>query len=156
MDRKPEVEYEALGVRMRLEGLLSKVLGTLVVAAVAVSCTHPGGSQHATPSAVAPPRGNLAGSQRLDHVTPARDSVGSAPRTFSWTVVQGADSYSIGVWNEVDVLVWRQNNIPTNSVTRPDDVPLEPGTYFWSVSALRNGEEVADSGLSAFVVRTAP
>jgi len=141
---------------MRLAESLSKVLGTLVLAAVAVSCTHPGGSQEATPSAAAPPRGSLAGSQRLDHVSPARDSVGSAPKSFSWTVVQGADSYSIGVWNEVDVLVWRQNNIPTNSVARPDDVPLDPGTYFWSVSALRNGEEVADSGLSAFVVRTAP
>jgi hypothetical protein len=89
-------------------------------------------------------------------VAPPRDSVGSAPKTFSWTAVQGADSYSIGIWNEVDVIVWRQNNIPTNSVTRPDDVPLEPGTYFWSVSALRNGEELADSGLSAFVVRTSP
>jgi len=33
---------------------------------------------------------------------------------------------------------------------------VEPGTYFWSVSALRNGEELADSGLSAFVVRTSP
>jgi hypothetical protein len=69
---------------------------------------------------------------------------------------QGADNYSIGVGNEVDMLVWRQNNIPTNSVTRPDDVPLDAGTYFWSVSALRNGEELADSGLSAFVVRTSP
>jgi hypothetical protein len=89
-------------------------------------------------------------------VAPPRDSVGSAPKTFSWTAVEGADSYSIGIWNEVDVLVWRQNNIATNSVARPDDVPLEPGTYFWSVSALRNGEELADSGLSAFVVRTSP
>jgi len=42
------------------------------------------------------------------------------------------------------------------SVARPDDVNFEPGTYFWSVSALRNGEELADSGLSAFVVRTSP
>ena len=97
-----------------------------------------------------------AGSQRLDHVMPARDSVGSAPKTFSWTTVPGADSYSIGIWNEVDVLIWRQNGISTTSVTRPDDVSLEPGTYFWSVSALRNGEELADSGLSAFVVRTSP
>ena len=87
---------------------------------------------------------------------PARDSVGSAPRSFSWTAVQGADSYSIGIWNEVDMMVWRQNNIPTNSVNKPDDVELPPGTYFWSISALRDGEEIADSGLSAFVVRTSP
>ena len=55
-----------------------------------------------------------------------------------------------------DVLVWRQNNIPTNSVETPEDVQLDPGTYFWSVSALREGRELADSGLSAFVVRTTP
>jgi len=132
----------------------SKTGALIALAVMAASCTHPG-AQQASPSSSAASRGGAA-SHRLDHVMPARDSVGSAPKTFSWTVVQGADSYSIGVWNEVDVLVWRQNNIPTNSVTRPDDVPLEPGTYFWSVSALSNGEEVADSGLSAFVVRTSP
>jgi hypothetical protein len=128
----------------------------IALGVMASSCTHPGAGQQATPSPAASSRGSAAAARRLDHVMPARDSVGSAPKTFSWTAVQGADSYSIGVWNEVDVLVWRQNNIPTNSVTRPDDVPLEAGTYFWSVSALSNGEEVADSGLSAFVVRTAP
>ena len=133
----------------------SKTGASIALAVMAASCTHPGAAQQAAPSSAAASRGGAA-SHRLDHVMPARDSVGSAPKTFSWTVVQGADSYSIGVWNEVDVLVWRQNNIPTNSVTRPDDVPLEPGTYFWSVSALSNGEEVADSGLSAFVVRTSP
>ena len=119
-----------------------------------VSCAHPSGNQQATPAPEASQRGSAP--QRLDHVSPARDSVGSAPKTFTWTAVQGADSYSIGIWNEIDMMVWRQNGIPTTSVTRPDDVPLEPGTYFWSVSALRNGQELADSGLSAFVVRTSP
>ena len=118
-----------------------------------ISCAHSSASQ-ASPSAAAATRENAA--QKLDHVSPARDSVGPAPKTFTWTAVQGADSYSIGVWNEVDMMIWRVNNIPTTSVNRPDDVPLEPGTYFWSISALRNGEELADSGLSAFVVRTSP
>ena len=129
---------------------------TFTAVLTASSCApHSGAHQDAAPSSAAASR-TSAGSQRLDHVMPARDSVGSAPKTFSWTTVTGADSYSIGIWNEVDVLIWRQNGIPTTSVTRPDDVPLEPGTYFWSVSALRNGEELADSGLSAFVVRTSP
>jgi len=141
---------------MRLLSFGSRTAGVVALVVMVASCTHPGGGQQATPSAGASSRGSEAAARKLDHVMPARDSVGSAPKTFSWTAVQGADSYSIGVWNEVDVLVWRQNNIPTNSVARPDDVPLEPGTYFWSVSALRNGEELADSGLSAFVVRTAP
>jgi hypothetical protein len=118
-----------------------------------VSCTHPTASQQATPPSAAQ---RASAPQRLDHVSPARDSIGSAPKMFSWTTVPGADSYSIGVWNEIDMLVWRQNDIPVTSVARPDDVNFEPGTYFWSVSALRNGEELADSGLSAFVVRTSP
>jgi hypothetical protein len=131
-------------------------LCALVVAVATVSCGEKGAHQV---TATGAPQGNRSGEnreQRLDHIMPARDFVGRAPKTFSWTVVQGADSYSIGVWNEVDVMVWRQNNIPAASVNTPDDVEFQPGTYFWSVSALRNGEEIADSGLSAFVVRTAP
>jgi hypothetical protein len=92
---------------------------------------------------------------RLDHLIPARDSQGSLPSRFEWTAVPGADSYSVGIWNEVDMLVWRLDNIPTNSFDRPDSLRLEPGTYFWTISALRSGEELTSSGLSAFVVRPA-
>jgi hypothetical protein len=90
---------------------------------------------------------------RLDHVIPARDSQGSLPSRFEWTAVPGADSYSVGIWNEVDVMVWRADHIPTNSFERPESMRLDPGTYFWSISALRNGDEIASSGLAAFVVR---
>ena len=92
--------------------------------------------------------------QRLDHVLPARDFVGALPARFEWTAVPGADSYSLGIWNEVDVMVWRQNNITGTSIARPEELRLEPGTYMWSIAALRGGEQIADSGLSAFVVRT--
>jgi len=139
---------------MRSLRCLSRFLAVIGLAVGVVSCAHPNGDQQATPSPAASQRASAP--QRLDHVSPARDSIGSAPKTFTWTAVPGADSYSIGIWNEIDMMVWRQNGIPTTSVTRPDDVPLEPGTYFWSVSALRNGQELADSGLSAFVVRTSP
>jgi hypothetical protein len=94
--------------------------------------------------------------QTIQHVTPARDSIGPAPARFVWTAIKEADSYSIGVWNEVDVLIWRQDQIATTSVARPEEVRFEPGTYMWTVSALRNGQEIADSGLAAFIVRTAP
>jgi hypothetical protein len=92
-------------------------------------------------------------SRTLNHVTPARDFVGSAPTRFVWTAYTSAETYSIGVWTDVDVLVWRQDNVQTTSVAKPDDVRFEPGTYFWSVSALREGRLVAESGLAAFVVR---
>jgi hypothetical protein len=90
---------------------------------------------------------------RLDHIMPARDSQGSLPTRFEWTAVPGADSYSVGIWNEIDMLVWRMDNIRTNSLDHPDNLRLDPGTYFWTISALRDGEEITSSGLSAFVVR---
>jgi hypothetical protein len=96
--------------------------------------------------------GSGAAMPRLDHVMPARDSQGKLPTRFEWTAVPGADSYSIGIWNEVDMLIWRQDRITTNFFV-PTDLRLEPGTYFWTISALREGEEIAASGLSAFVVR---
>jgi hypothetical protein len=89
---------------------------------------------------------------RLDHVMPARDSQGSSPTRFEWTAVPGADSYSIGIWNEIDMLIWRKDQIPGTSFV-PTDLRLDPGTYFWTISALKDGEEIAASGLSAFVVR---
>lgn len=89
----------------------------------------------------------------IEHISPARDSVGAAPKRFEWTAVKGAESYAIGVWSEVDVLWWRKDNIPTNSVVWGGERPLEPGTYFWSVTAVRGDRAIADSGLAAFVVR---
>ena len=96
--------------------------------------------------------GSGATAPRLDHLIPARDSQGSQPARFEWTAVPQADSYSIGVWNEVDMLIWRKDHIPTNSFV-PTDLRLDPGTYFWTISALREGEEITTSGLAAFVVR---
>jgi hypothetical protein len=89
----------------------------------------------------------------IDHVTPSVDFIGRAPSRFVWTAIAGADSYSIGVWNEVDQIIWRQDHIPGTSVDRPEDVPLEPGTYLWAVSALREGQLIAESGLAHFVVK---
>jgi hypothetical protein len=106
-------------------------------------------------AASASPNGGGRGTV-INQVTPARDSIGSAPTRFTWTPVPGADHYAIGVWNEVDQLLWREDNILTTSVTAPETVKLEPGTYFWSVSALREGQQLAESGLAAFMVRTTP
>ena len=91
---------------------------------------------------------------RLDHLIPARDSQGSQPTRFEWTPVPGADSYSIGIWNEIDMMIWRKDAVTTNSFV-PTDLRLDPGTYFWTISAVRDGNEIAASGLSAFVVRPA-
>ena len=126
-----------------------------------LACAHSGGAT-VNPSvrgAAAIERQIQGGSgsraPRLDHMLPARDSQGSLPSRFEWTAVPGADSYSVGIWNEVDTLIWRLDHIPTNSFASPADLKLDPGTYFWSISALREGEEITTSGLAAFVVRPA-
>jgi hypothetical protein len=93
-----------------------------------------------------------AQSATIDHVKPRRDSSGPIPDRLEWTAVKGADSYSLGVWNEVDVMIWKQGNLKTNSVAWPKDLVVDSGTYFWSVLALRNGEPIAESGLAAFIV----
>jgi hypothetical protein len=111
----------------------------------------PGAARRTT---AAQPAAPAARSINVDHVQPARDFVGPVPQKFVWTAVPGADAYSIGIWNEVDMLLFRQNNIAATEYARPAEWRLEPGTYFWAVSALRDGEEIAQSGLAAFVVRT--
>jgi len=89
----------------------------------------------------------------IEHVAPRRDSVGRAPAAFEWTRVEGADSYAIGLWNEVDVMLWRQDGIHENHVDLPKEYRLDPGTYFWSVTAIRAERSIAESGLAAFIVR---
>jgi hypothetical protein len=124
-------------------------IAALAVVAIGAGCAPSLGGRQEAPQA---PAANDDGRMRvIDHLTPARDSVGRSPSHFSWTPIEGADGYAIGVWNEVDQMVWRQDHIPTASIERPEDVRLEPGTYFWSVSAL-----AGDQQLAAFVVRTVP
>lgn len=130
-----------------------------VLASATFACAHGAAGQGSTQpvrgvqAVNAQLEGQAGKAPRLDHLIPSRDSQGSVPKLFEWTAVPGADSYSIGVWNEVDMLLWRQDRIATNSYDSSQTLRLEPGTYFWAVSALREGEEIAASGLSAFVVR---
>jgi hypothetical protein len=122
-------------------------VAALILAGLA--CSPPAAESQGAPSAAAASAQEL----EIDHLVPRRDSVGPAPARFEWTPVKGADSYAIGVWNEVDMLLWQQAGIATTSIDRPKELQLVPGTYFWSVSALRGGQQIADSGLAAFVVK---
>lgn len=139
-------------------GRLRIILTSTVIAVSGAACAHRTASTAVVDptlrgaSAIEHQIEGGASAPKLDHVMPARDSQGSLPKRFEWTPVAGADSYSIGIWNEVDMLIWRKDQIPTNSF-EPTDLRLDPGTYFWTISALKDGEEIAASGLSAFVVR---
>lgn len=117
-------------------------LGLALAAAAGCAAPAAGGAQQAKADDVA----------IIQHETPRRDFVGPQPDRFAWTAVPGADRYAIGLWNEVDRLLWRQDDVATNSVARPAELDLEEGTYFWTVSALKDGREIGKSGLAAFVV----
>lgn len=124
-----------------------RLLSPAVAALILVACTNPYEARESEPP--------VAAEQRLptiDHVAPARDSVGAPPLRFEWTAAQGAEQYAIGVWDDVDRLIWRADRIQGTSVDLPKDVELVFGTYFWSVIALNDGRPVAESGRSAFVV----
>ena len=125
---------------------------TAVLFVAGLACATPvdrvGGER--MPDAGSPPA--QGDSQVIDHIAPARDSSGPPPSRFEWTSAKGADRYSIGVWSEVDVLMWRQDNLSATSVERPVELRLAPGTYFWSVAAWREGRPIAESGRAAFVV----
>lgn len=118
------------------------------VAAIGLACTSSPDARESQPTPEVEQR-----LPNIDHVSPARDSVGEKPKRFEWTAAAGADRYAIGVWDDVDRLMWRSDRVQGTSVMFPDDVELGFGTYFWSVTALRDGQPVAESGRSAFVVR---
>lgn len=88
----------------------------------------------------------------IQHEEPRRDSVGPQPARFRWSPIKDADRYAIGLWNDADRLIWRRDDLAEPTAMWPADARLEPGTYFWSVSALQGSREIAKSGLAAFVV----
>ena len=118
--------------------------------AVGVACTSSRQQSESVAQTAAPPASHEQ--QLIDHLIPRRDSTGRTPARFEWTSIQGANEYAIGLWNEADTMVWRQSGLSEASVEFPKDNPIEPGTYYWSVTALRDGQPIAHSGLSAFVV----
>ena len=78
-----------------------------------------------------------------------RLTTGESSGVHKWA---GSDHYAIGIWDEVERLIWRADDITGTSVDRPPDLNFAEGTYFWTVSALRGSQEIARSGLAAFLV----
>jgi hypothetical protein len=122
----------------------------VMLIAICLACTSSRGQTESSADSAPPVSGSQ--SQLIEHLTPRRDFTGPAPTRFEWTAAKGANEYAIGMWNEADTMVWRQSGLREPAVEFPKGNPLEPGTYYWSVTGLRDGEPIAHSGLSAFVV----
>ena len=87
----------------------------------------------------------------IDHIEPKPDSTGGVPARFVWTRIEGADQYVISLFNDNDILLWRQY-VGGTSIAWPKPLQVEEGTYFWIVGALRADQVIADSGRAAFVI----
>ena len=88
----------------------------------------------------------------ITHISPRDNFVGPLPTRFEWSAVKGADYYLIDLVDEIDREFWQQDGIRETFVATPKELALDPGTYFWSVYAFRDGKQIAYSGRSAFVV----
>jgi hypothetical protein len=89
---------------------------------------------------------------QIEHVAPRPNFVGPVPSRLEWTAAAGADGYEIAVENEIEIPVFEQKGIQTTSVPWPKDARVEPGTYYWRITAYKAGKLIADSGRAAFVV----
>ena len=123
------------------------IAGLLLLAAIACSADATG------PAAIATGPAATVQAKDIEHIEPAPDSVGPQPARFVWSKVDGAESYTLRIWNEADVRVASETGIPTTSAEFPKDADMPAGTYFWSVVAMRGDDAIAESGLAAFVVR---
>ncbi|MBP7779615.1 MAG: hypothetical protein KA371_21060 [Acidobacteria bacterium] len=116
----------------------------------AASCGTPSGGETMLSAGQAPSEAQAL--MVIQHEEPARDFVGPQPARFRWSPIAGANRYAIGLWNETDRLLWRHDDLKEPTVAWPKELVVDDGTYFWSVSALQNGREIAKSGTSAFVI----
>jgi hypothetical protein len=125
-----------------------KFIAILIVFGLA--CSAPLNGPHHAPEAAttAPAQDAVA---LIDHIAPKPDSVGGVPPRFEWTAVKGADHYVIGMWNDIDSLLWKQR-LNETSVKWPEQLKVDEGTYFWVVQAIRGEHVIGDSGRAAFVI----
>lgn len=132
----------------------SRFLAPVLFASVA--CAH---ASEAPASAGATPPASTgdavatvaARAQNIDHLAPARDSVGAQPKKFEWTALPGAEGYAFLLVNEIDIEIW-ETTLQATTLEVPTELVLDSGTYYWAVGAFRGGHQVAYSGRAAFVV----
>ena len=126
------------------------VLIAIIVASLA--CVRASDNREPTPITSPGQAPTLIAQQTIEHVSPKRDSIGPTPTRFEWTGIKDADSYLFELHNEIS-LVASSKGIVGTTLDWPSDQRLSPGTYFWMVTAVRDGQSIAASGRSAFVVQ---
>ena len=94
--------------------ILWRALALVVAVSAAAACATPSSAKESASGAAQAQEPKV-----IQHQVPRRDFVGHQPDKFVWTAVPEADHYAIGVWNEVDRLLWRKDDITGTSVRAP-------------------------------------
>jgi hypothetical protein len=74
-----------------------------------------------------------------------RDEVLGRPEGFSWDATPAARAYRVELLDSEGESLWRSGEMSETSVPWPDEVPPNPGRYYWRVIAILadRGEAVA-------------
>ena len=104
--------------------------------------------------------GAFRGDGNRDNVTPAGNPLqitivkptATSPfdRTFDWNEVRGATSYRVAIFTSDGQRSFEVRDLTGTSVALSPAVKLAPGRYSWQVTALRDGQAIAESPLTAF------
>ena len=129
-----------------------RVSGIAIAVGVTLACSSdvPVSAESAVPQGVAQ---GTAASRDIRHLEPRPDFVGPQPERFTWSKVEGADTYTLRIWNEADTRVLSEDGLTTTTVDFPKENDMPAGTYFWAIVGMRGDQAIAESGLAAFVVR---
>ena len=74
-------------------------------------------------------------------------------RTFTWTAVPAATEYHLVVFSPTGDRTFEVRDLKTAGVKLAESVQLPPGKYSVQVTALRDGQSVAESPRTAFDIR---
>src|ERR671913_40384 len=74
-------------------------------------------------------------------------------RMFTWKPVDGATQYQVVVFTPEGNRAFEVRDLTTAGVKLSDNLQLPPGTYSVQVTALRDGQTVAQSTRTAFDIR---
>jgi hypothetical protein len=90
-----------------------------------------------------------AGTVTIPIVTLAPGSAspaGGGP-TFEWKPVANANHYRVELYAVDGLPLWKSADLVATAVRWPTTLKAVPGTYYWQVVAIRDGRELATSGL---------
>ncbi len=79
----------------------------------------------------------------------------SLPLTFEWEEFRGADAYTLELFDEALLLVWKSQATALSRLNLPEEVvkriPLNK-RYFWLITAYKRGARLAESTLASFTL----